>query len=79
MSENKNPEQIARDHIDDLLRQSGWTVQSRKEINLSDGLGPAVREYPTDTGPADYVLFVNRKPVEWAHHHRGKSPGGHRR
>ncbi len=60
MSENKNPEQIARDHIDDLLRQS------RKEINLSDGLGPAVREYPTDTGPADYVLFVNRKPVEWS-------------
>ncbi len=27
MPENKNPEQIARDHIDELLRQSGWTVQ----------------------------------------------------
>ena len=22
-----------------------------------------MREYPTDTGPADYVLFVNREPV----------------
>jgi len=25
-------------------------------------LGVAVREYPTDTGPADYVLFVDREP-----------------
>ena len=22
-----------------------------------------MREYPTDTGPADYLLFVNRQPV----------------
>ena len=25
--------------------------------------GVAVREYQTDIGPADYVLFVNRLPV----------------
>ena len=30
------------------------------QINLAAGVGVAVREYPTDTGPADYALFVNR-------------------
>jgi type I restriction enzyme R subunit len=34
-----------------------------KQINLSAGFGVVVREYPTDTGPADYVLFVNRIAV----------------
>ncbi|MDA8430200.1 MAG: DEAD/DEAH box helicase family protein, partial [Geobacteraceae bacterium] len=63
MAVNQNPEQLARDHIDDLLRQAGWKVQSRKKIDLNDGIGQAVCEYPTDTGPADYVLFVNKKAV----------------
>lgn len=63
MTDNQNPEQKARDQIDALLRQSGWVVQSNKKINLSVGLGQAVREYPTDTGPADYVLFVDKKAV----------------
>lgn len=60
---NQNPEQIARDKIDALLVQSGWKVQNRKELNWNAGLGIAVREYPTDIGPVDYVLFVDRKPV----------------
>ena len=34
-----------------------------KALNLGAALGVAVREYPTDTGPADYVLFVNRAAV----------------
>lgn len=34
-----------------------------EQFNPSASLGVAVCEYPTDTGPADYVLFVNRKPV----------------
>jgi len=63
MSENLNPEQIARDHIDELLKQAGWKVQSLKKINLTDGVGQAVREYVTDVGPADYVLFVNKRAV----------------
>lgn len=63
MTENQNPEQIARDHIDALLRQSGWVVQFVKQINLNDGQGQAVREYQTDIGPADYVLFVDKKAV----------------
>lgn len=60
---NQNPEQLARDRIDDQLAQCGWVVQNSNQINLAAGVGVAVREYPTDVGPADYVLFVNKKPV----------------
>jgi type I restriction enzyme R subunit len=57
----QNSEQIARDKIDAMLMASGWMVQSKKELNLNAGLGVAIREYQTDVGPADYVLFVNQK------------------
>jgi len=60
---NQNPEQIARDKIDEMLQEAGWLVQSKKKVDLSAGKGVAVREYQTDVGPADYVLFVDRKPV----------------
>ncbi len=60
---NQNPEQIARDHIDQQLLTCGWLVQDKKKINLSAGLGVAIKEYQTDIGPADYVLFVDKKPV----------------
>jgi len=60
---NQNPEQIARDKIDKMLAASGWKIQDRKAIDWSAGTGIAVREYPTDIGPADYVLFVDKKPL----------------
>ncbi|MDF7807284.1 type I restriction-modification enzyme R subunit C-terminal domain-containing protein [Pontiellaceae bacterium B12219] len=60
---NQNPEQIARDKIDKLLRAAGWQVQAKGAENPAAALGVAVREYQTDVGPADYVLFVDRKPV----------------
>ena len=60
---NQDPEQIARDKIDTLLRDAGWAVQSKSKINFGEKLGIAIREYQTDVGPADYVLFVDRKPV----------------
>jgi len=60
---NQNPEQLARDRIDDQLTASGWILQDKKSINLAAGIGVAIREYQTDAGPADYILFVNRKPV----------------
>ena len=63
MTENQNPEQKARDNIDTLLNQAGWVVQSAKKIDLNVGLGQAVREYQTDAGPADYVLFVDKKAI----------------
>jgi len=59
---NQNPEQIARDNIDAALVLSGWIIQSLKQVNLNAGLGVAVKEYLTDVGPADYVLFVEGKP-----------------
>lgn len=59
---NQNPEQIARDHIDKQLIACGWIIQGIKQINLHAGIGIAVREYMTDVGPADYLLFVDGKP-----------------
>jgi type I restriction enzyme R subunit len=72
---NQNREQIARDQIDARLVEAGWLVQDRDGIDFTAGQGIAVREYPTDVGPADYVLFVDRravgvieaKPDEWGH------------
>jgi type I restriction enzyme, R subunit len=54
------PEARARQRIDQKLEQAGWIVQDLKQYDPSAGRGLAVREYPTDTGPADYVLFVDR-------------------
>src|SRR5450759_2131856 len=60
---NQNPEQIARDNIDKQLIACGWIIQNRIDINLNAGTGIAIREYQTDTGPADYMLFVDKQPV----------------
>ena len=60
---NQNPEQIARDHIDRQLTECGWIIQNKKQINLNAGPGVIVTEYQTEIGPADYVLFVDGKPV----------------
>lgn len=60
---NRNPEQRARDRIDDQLAACGWLVQDKKAINLHAGTGVAVRKYLTGAGPADYVLFVEGQPV----------------
>ena len=60
---NRTPEQKARDTIDQLLDEAGWKVQSKNEIDFSAGFGIAIREYQTDVGPADYVLFIDKNPV----------------
>jgi len=59
---NQNPEQIARDNIDKQLDACGWIIQGIKQINLNSGIGVAIKEYRTDVGPVDYVLFVDSKP-----------------
>ncbi len=41
---NQTPEQKARDNIDSMLRECGWVVQGKKNIDFSAGLGIAVRE-----------------------------------
>ena len=55
-----HPEDRARSTIDGQLRETGWVVQSRAQMNLGAGLGVAVREFATGAGPADYALFVGR-------------------
>ena len=60
---NQNPEQKARDLIDKQLEECDWVIQNKNQINLASHIGVAVREYTTDVGPADYVLFVKGNPV----------------
>jgi type I restriction enzyme R subunit len=57
------PEQAARETIDGMLVDAGWTVQSRAELNLGAARGVAVREFALKTGFADYLLFVDRKAI----------------
>jgi type I restriction enzyme R subunit len=58
-----SPEEKARLAIDKKLEDAGYIVQDMKEFNPTASLGVAVREYPTHVGEADYVLFIDRKPV----------------
>lgn len=60
---NQNPEQLARDKIDADLIRCGWLIQDKSKINLNAATGIAIREYQTNVGPADYVLFVDKKPI----------------
>ena len=60
---NQTPEQKARDNIDEMLGLAGWLVQDKKKIDFSASFGIAIREYQTDVGSADYVLFINKEPV----------------
>ena len=54
--------------IDSQLRQAGWIVDSEnlryaKGTRPEKGKSMAIAEWPTATGPADYVLFIGLMPV----------------
>ncbi|HVN85911.1 MAG TPA: DEAD/DEAH box helicase family protein, partial [Candidatus Binatia bacterium] len=57
------PEQEARERIDGLLADAGWSVQDAAGVNLAAGRGIAVREFPLVRGHgfADYLLYVDGK------------------
>ena len=57
------PEDRARIRIDEMLTRAGWAVQNYMSPDLWASQGVALREVPTDAGPADYVLFVDRQAV----------------
>lgn len=57
------PEAKAREEIDKKLVQAGWVIQDVKSLYILAGLGVAVREFPTSSGPVDYALFVDGVPV----------------
>ena len=54
------PEEVARKGIDALLEKAGWVIQDYRAFHPGAGLGLAVREVPTSSGPADYL------PKPWA-------------
>ena len=58
-----NPEARARENIDRQLDEAGWVIQDRDEMNVGAGPGVAIREFKTDAGFADYLLYVDRKPA----------------
>ena len=49
--------------IDEQLAACGWVVQDYKYAAVAAAQGVAVREVPTEAGPADYVLFVDAQAV----------------
>ena len=61
MSPNEKPEERARVLIDQQLTQAGWHVCYRKEIDLFNHAGNAVREVKMENGHgrADYLLYLN--------------------
>lgn len=54
-----------RAEIDAKLQAAGWVIQDKKAMNLFAGEtqihGVAVREMDTESGPADYMLFIQGK------------------
>ena len=58
-----SPEEKARINIDKMLIDAGYVLQDIKEFNRTASLGVAVREFPTQSGPVDYLLFINGTPV----------------
>lgn len=58
-----SPEAKAREVIDKKLKEVGYVIQDMSEFNPNESLGVAVREFPTNSGPVDYLLFINKIPV----------------
>ena len=63
MSAILGPEQRARQRIDQMLEDSGWQVQAPGSQNDTASLGVALCEFQTTTGPVDYLLFADGRPI----------------
>ena len=60
----QSPEERAREKIDKLLTDCGWTIQNRSTINFSAARGVAIREALLKGGDeVDYLLFVDGKAI----------------
>ncbi|MHB1332170.1 MAG: hypothetical protein ACYCY1_06200 [Sulfuriferula sp.] len=57
------PEQQAREKIDQLLQAAGWHVCDASAANIHAARGVAIREFPLKSGHgfADYLLYVDGK------------------
>ncbi|MFT4143175.1 MAG: type I restriction-modification enzyme R subunit C-terminal domain-containing protein [Mobilitalea sp.] len=58
-----SPEAKARQVIDKKLVESGYVLQDMGGFDPSAGMGVVIREYPTNSGPVDYLIFIDKKPV----------------
>ncbi|WP_297471064.1 DEAD/DEAH box helicase family protein, partial [Acidithiobacillus sp.] len=58
-----NPEQEARQTIDQLLGAAGWHICDADAVNICAARGVVVREFPLKSGHgfADYLLYVDGK------------------
>src|SRR6266478_1887789 len=60
----QSPEELAREKIDKLLTDCGWTIQNRSTINFSAARGVAIREaLLKGRDEVDYLLFVDGKAI----------------
>jgi type I restriction enzyme R subunit len=65
---SREDEAATRERIDAQLQQAGWEVNT-KELTFASGARPqrglnrTIAEWPTSSGPADYVLFVGLTPL----------------
>ncbi len=61
-------ENATREIIDQHLRDAGWEADSAT-LRYANGVRPqknrnlAIAEWPTESGPADYVLFIGLMPI----------------
>ncbi|GAA4923884.1 type I restriction enzyme R subunit [Stackebrandtia albiflava] len=62
-SRQPRTEREVRREVDAMLRAAGWQVKDEDEVNMFAADGVAVREVNTASGPADYLLYVNRRLV----------------
>ena len=63
MSVILTPEHKARQRIDQMLEDSGWQVQAPGRHDPTAALGVACCELQTKSGPVDYFLFADRRPI----------------
>jgi type I restriction enzyme, R subunit len=58
-----DPEQLARQEIDALLKPCGWILQDTNAVNLSVSRGVAVRELTFKGGEPDYTLHPESRLI----------------
>ena len=58
---NTKLEQETRQEIGNKLEAAGWVIKDKNRLNLYQSLCVAIRQMDTDSGPADYMLFIDGK------------------
>jgi type I restriction enzyme R subunit len=59
----KKPEDKAREDIDKMLEQAGWSVQDFDNANIHSHPGVVIRDFPLKSGhgTADYLFYIEGK------------------